>query len=85
MSATTPPYIPDAITPRCPHCGETVYVQAEDYEIDFKLLNGKTEKRAQYRVRTHLVETAPAVISACVCRWLRESLPRFMSPQEAAA
>lgn len=82
---TAPPYISDPATPRCPSCGATIYVQAQSYEVEFKLMNGKTEKRIRYRVGNYLVETAPALLSACRCAWLRERLGRVIKREQEAA
>jgi hypothetical protein len=78
------PYIPDPNTPHCPPCGATIYVQAEAYEIDFNLMNGKTEKRTQYRVRNQLVETSPDVITACRCPWLVAAVAGQRASQRSA-
>lgn len=78
------PYIPDPQTPRCPSCGATIFVQAEDYEVDFKLANGKTEKRLRHRVREYLVETLPDVFTACRCAWLRAAVGQQRTARRGA-
>jgi hypothetical protein len=78
MSHGATPYISDPLTPKCPDagCRQTVYVQAESYEVEIQLPMGKTEKRVKYRVRNTLDETMPQVISACGCQWLREAVAK---------